>query len=331
MVAIFQRIQHAVDMALERYEHAVATARKRSGAFDNFWAAKDRYAEVMGGRLAAAIAYYGFFAAFALSLVAFSVFGFFLESHPHLQQTVTTALEKNLPSLPVESIQNNAANIAFFGVVGLLLTGLGWVDCWRTSQRAVWKLEEHPGNVIVRRLVDLGMLLALATVTALSLLLGDLLDSLFRWISGGTSSIWLTLSTGGVTLLINMMFGAALLTALPRLHIQPRRLIPPAIGVGLALSLLNWLGRAYVTHATRFYTAYAVIATAAGLLIYLYLFNQIVLWGAALAATSTRGRFIDLAAGPKPGSESQSESDPAPERPESGDSRAGGATGSPGT
>ncbi|WP_027342586.1 YihY/virulence factor BrkB family protein [Hamadaea tsunoensis] len=325
MVAIFERIQHAVDMALERYDHAVATARKRSGTFDNFWAAKERYSEVMGGRLAAAIAYYGFFAAFALSLVAFSVFGFFLESHPHLQDTVTTALEKNLPSLPVESIQNNAANIAFFGVIGLLLTGLGWVDCWRTSQRAVWKLEEHPGNVVIRRLVDLGMLIALAAVMGFSLVLGDLLDSLFRWLSGGTSSIWLTLSTGGVTVLINVMFAAALLTALPRLHIQPRRLIPPAVAVGLTLSLLNWLGRAYVTHATRFYTAYAVIATAAGLLIYLYLFNQVVLWGAALAATSTRGRFIDLAAGPKP------EADQEPEQPEQAGSPADGATGSPGT
>jgi len=91
-----------------------------------------------------------------------------------------------------------------------------------------------------------------------------------------------------------------LLTILPRIHVQPRRLIPPTIIVGVGLALLNWGGRAYVAHATRFYAAYAVVATAAGLLVYLYLYNQIVLWGTALAATSTRGRFIDLAAGPKP-------------------------------
>ena len=106
------------------------------------------------------------------------------------------------------------------------------------------------------------------------------------------------------------------LTVLPRLHVQPRRLLPPAVLVGIALSLLNLGGRAYASHATRYYAPYAVVATAGGLLVYMYLYNQIVLWGAALTATSTRGRFIDLAGG---------------SAPESGDSPAPDANESPGT
>ncbi|NUT34538.1 MAG: YihY/virulence factor BrkB family protein [Hamadaea sp.] len=306
----------------------MAVARKRSGAFDNFWAAKERYSEVLGGRLAAAIAYYGFFAAFALSLVAFSVFGFVFKSNDEVRDTVTDWLSKTLPDFPVEQLAASSTAIGVFGLVGLLFTGLGWVDAFRTSQRAMWRLEQHPGNMVVRRLVDLGMLLALMIVLAGSLAVADLLSALFRWISGGTSSIWLTAATASVTILVNIMISAALLTVLPRLHVSPARLIPPAIAVGLGLSLLNWGGRAYVTHSVRLYPAYTVIATTGVLLIYLYLFNQIVLWGSALAATSTRGRFIDLAAGPPP-----AEEEPSPEdRPEPpADSPSAGASGSPAT
>jgi membrane protein len=316
VVAFIRQIQRLGTAATERYEDAVAAARKRSGIVDNFWAAKERYSEVLGGRLAAAIAYYGFFAAFALSLVAFSIFGVVLDRFPSVKENVTDALAKNLPNFPIESIADNAGNIALVGVIGLLFTGLGWVDAWRSSQRAIWKLDQHPGNVFIRRLVDLGMLVGLALVLILSLALADLMRALFRWISNGTPSIWNTLATGAVTVLVNVIIAYALLTVLPRIHVQPRRLIPPAVLVGIGLSLLNLGGRAYVTHATRFYAAYAVIATAAGLLIYLYLFNQIVLWGAAIAATSNRGRFIDLAAGPAP---------------ESGDSPSPDTTGHPET
>jgi membrane protein len=297
-MAFIRQIQRLGTATVERYEDAVAAARKRSQAFENLWAANERYSDVVGGRLAAAIAYYAFFAAFALSLIAFSVFGFVLNRFPELRETVTQALERTLPNFPVSSIEANAGNVAFFGAIGLLLTGLGWIDAWRSSQRAMWKLDEHPGNVIVRRLVDLVLLLGLALVVALSLAVFDLLTALFGWISHGRPSIWLTPATGAVTILINIVIASALLTVLPRIHVQSRRLIPPAVLVGLGLSLLNWGGRLYVAHATRFYAAYAVVATAAGLLVYLYLFNQIVLWGAALMATSHRGRFTDLAGGP---------------------------------
>jgi uncharacterized BrkB/YihY/UPF0761 family membrane protein len=41
-------------------------------------------------------------------------------------------------------------------------------------------------------------------------------------------------------------------------------------------------------------------ATAAGLLVYLYVFHQLLLLGAAWAATADHGRVVDLAAGSPP-------------------------------
>ena len=43
-----------------------------------------RYDEVHGGRLAAAIAYYGFFAVFALLLIGYSIFGILLTNNAEL-------------------------------------------------------------------------------------------------------------------------------------------------------------------------------------------------------------------------------------------------------
>ncbi|MBB5870435.1 membrane protein [Allocatelliglobosispora scoriae] len=274
----------------------MALLRKHSRLFDHFWQAKERYSEVLGARLAAAIAYYGFFAAFALSLIAFGVL---IRAVPSIESTLIDFLTEHFPELPFKSFQASTTSLTIFGGIGLILAGLGWVDAWRSSQREIWQLEQHPGNIFIRRIVDLGMLLGLAIVTGVSLVLGDLLTSLFDWISGGAKSIWLTAATSGTTILVNVAFAAALLTVLPRLHISPKRLLPAAVLVGLGISAINWVGRFYVGRTTA-NPAYAVVATAAGLLVYLYLYNQLVLFGAAIAATSTAGRFVDLAAGPQP-------------------------------
>jgi membrane protein len=151
----------------------------------------------------------------------------------------------------------------------------------------------------VRRLVDLGMLVGLGLIIGISAALGDTLASLFKWIANGTPSIYLSISTGAVVVLVNVAFAAGLLTVLPRLHISPRRLMPAALLVGAGISALNWLGRIYVGRVSS-NPAYAAVAAVAGLLVYLYLYNQLVLFGAAIAATSQQGRFVDLGAGPQP-------------------------------
>ena len=65
--------------------------------------------------------------------------------------------------------------------------------------------------------------------------------------------------------------------------------------VGLGLTLLTSVGRVYVTH-TAHNPAYRVVGAAAGLLVFLYLFSQLLLFGAALGATG-RGPVRDAATG----------------------------------
>jgi membrane protein len=285
---------------------ALATARDRSGAFDHFWRARERYAEVLSGRLAAAIAYYGFFAIFALGLVLASVLGFLLEHNLNLQGTVNTFLRQHLTIVSPSSIdeaqrqfQSRRGVFAAIGLVGLTLTGIGWIEAIRSSQRLIWGVEQQPGNLIIRRLVDLAVLVGLILLIGLSVAATDTIESLIEWLAGSGDSPLLTASTWLFVVVVNVVLATALLAAVPRLRMPPRRLLPAVAVVALGITLLNSIGRYYVFRAAG-NPAYRVVASTIAVLVYLYLFNQLLLFGAAVAATSGHGSVVDLAAGPPP-------------------------------
>jgi membrane protein len=81
------------------------SARERSPAFDHYWRAKDRYFEVLGGRLSAAIAYYGFFAVFALAMVVYSVLINVVSARPSTVSDVDAFLRQYFTTLNVDALK----------------------------------------------------------------------------------------------------------------------------------------------------------------------------------------------------------------------------------
>src|SRR5215475_9229727 len=140
----------------KRWDASIAWSRRHSKIFDHAWRARERYGLVLGGRLAAAIAYYGFFAVFALALVAYSIVGYVLANSPAAVDAVNRFLQQNVPFLDAEQIADARNTVAVLGLIGLVLTGVGWIEAMRSSQRAIWGLEQQPGGFLIRRLVDLG-------------------------------------------------------------------------------------------------------------------------------------------------------------------------------
>jgi len=272
-----------------RYERTVTHARERSELMDHAFRAKDRYVEAFGGRLAAAIAYYGFFATFAFGVVAYSVLGFLVDYHVDLRNTVNDFLEDNLPVMSADEISNGRGATGIFGLVGLVLTGVAWVEALRSSQRRIWELEQAPGNVFLRRAIDLVVLLGMAILLGGSFALALGIEHLLGGFPLARQVGWL------LTIGVDLVLVVALMVALPRLRISPRRLLPPAVAVAVGIFLLNTLGRIYIDRVQG-NPAYTVVATAAGLLVYLYLFHQLLLVGAAWAATSRHGRVVDISA-----------------------------------
>ena len=281
-----------------RYEATVARTRRRSPLFDHFWRAKERYNEVLGGRLSAAIAYYGFFAVFALGLVAYAVTIKVFSSNSTLVTDLDAFLAQYFTTLNTDALKEQADNIQTIGLISLVLAGVGWVDAWRSSLRAVWRLDQHPGNFLVLRLVDLGTLIVFALMMGISLGVADGLEQLFKVISHEkTGTLWFNAGVQALAFTINLVIAVGLMTVLPRMHMSWRRLLPSILVISVGLTLLNVVGRSFITMRTERSPAYAIVATSVGLLVYLYLFNQIVIWAAAWAATAQNGRVFDLAWG----------------------------------
>jgi membrane protein len=284
-----------IDRAYDAAERRIMKVRRRSRYFDHFSRALLRFWEVQGGRLAAAIAYYGFFAIFALLLIGYSVFGLLLTNNVELFDIVRDFLRQNLPFLDVQAILDSGKTVGIVGIIGLTFTGIGWVEAIRSSQRLIWRLNEQPGYIGVRQALDLLVLIGILLLLALSQLAVYGLERLLHWLAGGfvLSAISLLL-----TVAVNMLLAAALLAVVPRLRMTVRRIAPPVLQVGIGITLLNTFGKSFVGLVER-NPAYGLVGSAVGVLVYLYVFSQLLLFGAAWAATSPHGRVVDLSADDK--------------------------------
>ena len=284
-----------IDRALDAAESRIMRLRFRSRYFDHLCRAVLRYMQVQGGRLAAAIAYYGFFAVFALLLIGYSVFGILLTNNTELFDIVRDFLRQNLPFLDVQAILDSGKTVGIVGIVGLTFTGIGWVEAIRSSQRLIWRLNEQPGYLGVRQALDLLVLIGILLLLALSQLAVYGLEKVLDWLAGG---LVLEIISLFLTLVVNMVLATALLAAVPRLRMTARRMAPPVLQVGVGITLLNTVGKSFVGLVQR-NPAYGLVGSAVGVLVYLYIFNQLLLFGAAWAATSPHGRVVDLAADDK--------------------------------
>ena len=287
-----------VDRAYDAVEARIMVLRHRSPYFDHLSRAVLRYLDLNGGRLAAAIAYYGFFAVFALLLIGYAIFGIVINNSSDLSEIVSEFLGQNLPFIDLQQVLSSGRTIGVVGLVGLVFTGIAWIESIRSSQRLIWQIEEHPGYIGLRQVVDLLVMVGVLLLISLSVLAVSGLERLLTWLFDGHVSWLLTTVNWMLMVGINMVLAAALLAAVPRLRMTPRRIFPAVLLVGIGYTLLNTVGRSFVGLVER-NPAYGLVASAVGLLVYLYVFNQLLLFGAAWAATSPHGRVVDLSADDK--------------------------------
>jgi membrane protein len=274
--------------------------RRRVGWLDHLVRAGVRYDQADGGRLAAAVTYYSFFAVFSLGLLAFAVFGFVLDD-PAVQRPVERYVAENLPHVDVQTLLNARNTAGVIAFVGLPVTGWFWADVLRSSIRRIWRLPEYPGRLVTRVLIDLLVLTGLGVLLAASVSVAYLTTAVAGRLvdvthTDATVSRWL-LATVGLLLGVgvNMVVAAGMLTGLPRVRIPVRRLWRPALLVAVGLELLKTLGALYVRR-TEANPAYHLVAASVGLLVFINAVNQLVLFAAALTATGTGDRRAGLTA-----------------------------------
>ena len=169
--------------------------------------AAKRFSERLGSQFAAAITYFSFLALVPILMVAFSVAGFVLSSHPDLLQQLQDQVAKQIPgdlSSTISKALDQAVKARFtVGIIGLVIalySGIGWMGNVRQAVQAQWRPDfdddqEIANESFVKTLFKnlwmlVGLGLALVISLALSAIGNALADKILGWV-GLTDVSWL--------------------------------------------------------------------------------------------------------------------------------------------
>ena len=272
-----------------------ASARQRLPFLDHLIRMYGRYQADGGERLAAGVTFYWFLSLFPILLLAISVLGFaYGDDAP---QKVTDALQGYLPQQLVETIgdtlEDAKGKAGVLGLLGLLLSGLGWIDALREAIRSVWHQNIKAGNFLTRKLVDIVVLVGLFATIASSVVItgattaatGGVLSFLGVEETTGaklfTQALAYVLSGMADTVLFLYMF-----TRLPKVKHPLMKVLRSALFGAVCFQLVKFAGAYYVARTTtKGEATYGTFAVVVGLLLFLNLISRLILLTAAFAVT----------------------------------------------
>jgi membrane protein len=282
------------------------------------WRAWDRYGKLRGNVLAGGIGYAGFFSLIPALFVGFTVFGLVLGNNADLQARLVDAVNSGLgtPIIKTSPTADGIVEISaltggteltiagVIGLVGLLLTGLGWLDAIREGIRAMFGQPVWEGNAVVTKLRDVAVLATLGVTVLFSaiagLAVGSVADTVLEWV-GLDSSVLGKAVLGAASVLVLLVVDTAVFLVLFRLlagvRLPRHDLIDAALFGGVGLGVLKLLANLLLSSAqnNRFLAAFAVVVVP---LVWLNLVSRVTLvaasWGATVAMD--RGHLVD--AGP---------------------------------
>jgi membrane protein len=254
--------------------------------------------------LAAALTYYGVLAIFPMLIVIVSVLGL-------LGKSVTQSLINNLGAVApgaartiftnaIQNIQSHqgAAGIAFIvGLVVALWSASGYIAAFMRASNVIWDVPE--GRPIYKTLpIRLGVTLltvVLLTVSAAAVVLtGSLASKVGGVIGLGSTAvtIW-DIAKWPVMLVIVAFILAILYYAGPNVRQPGFAWVSP----GSLLAVVLWvvasaLFALYVSEFSSYNKTYGALASVIVFLVWLWITNVVILFGAELNAETERGRQI---------------------------------------
>ena len=281
---------------IDTVQSGVTTIRERRPFVDHFIRAFGRYQSDAGDRLAASVTYFGFLSFFPIVALAFSVAGFVVDAYPDAQRQLATQINSFLPGLAdkldVTTIGQAKVATGVVGLVGLLIAGLGWIDALREAIRAMWHHNVQAGNVVMKKLVDIGVLAGLGLTLLASLAVTGVSSAAMSWFldlvgleNNAVARIGLRAIAIGLAVLVDLAVFIFLFTRLPRLATPLRRVFKGALLGAVGLEILKVVGSLLVSRTTN-NPVYGAFAVVVGLLIWINLVSRFVLFTAAWTVTA---------------------------------------------
>jgi membrane protein len=276
-------------------KNALPRARARWGFLDHLVRMYGRYQADGGDRLAAAVTFYWFLSLFPILLLAISLLGYvYGDTAP---QKVTGALSGYLPGNLVETIGKTLVSAkgkaGVLGLVGLLLSGLGWIDGLREAIRSIWHQNITAGNFLTRKLVDILVLFGLFATIGASVVITGATTAATDWVVNLLGLSHTTAASVFTQLLAYLLSGVAdtllfvyMFTRLPKISQPIRKVLKAAVFGAVGFEILKFVGAFYVARTTsKGQATYGTFAVVVGLLLFLNLVSRLILLTAAFAVT----------------------------------------------
>lgn len=278
----------------------IRAARARWPWFDRAVRAYRRNNEVFGSQLAASITYYGFLSFFPLLALAFAVVGYISGAYPDAQDAVTQAVQDSFPSLigsapgqiNIQDVIDAKAGAGVIGLVGLFYAGLGWLDALRAALRRVFGTSDVPLDFVKKKAVDVIVLIGLGLSLLASLVVTTLATAVTRQVLGVASLddklvavALLKVLSVVLALLADTALFAILLSRLSGAHQTWRQVRSAALLGAVGFELLKLAGTFLIVRTTQ-NPVYATFGVVAGLLIWINLVSQLLMFVAAWGATA---------------------------------------------
>ena len=260
-----------------------------------------------GNLYAAAITYFSFLALFPLLLLVVAITGFVLHAHPAAQQSLLDHVTKSVPGSfgttlrsAIHTAIKARTGVGIIGLVGVLLTGLGWVGNLRAAIDGVWGCPPAKRNSVKAKLADLMILAGLGLAILLSLgltVVGTALSSKIL------SALDLTHVAGAGTVLtiLGLLLAVAgdvgilwwLFVRLPQVDVPHRIGLRGALIGAVGLEILKVLGTYTIAASAHSPTA-GPFAGLLAVLIWIQLVARFLLYCASWTAVVTDERTLVL-------------------------------------
>jgi membrane protein len=289
------------DRLINRVRARLVSVRDRSPVADHGVRAVDRYLEVQGTLLAAAVSYYGFLAVFPMIAVAIGVASVVSRVAPKVEDSVRRQIETAFPTIDLAALARDGITVGIIGLFILAYAGVRWIGSLRRSVSLMWNMAPRSIgflNGLIRDAVALvllgGCLLASGVFSVVAQIATDAVS---RWfgLGGRPNTVLVQVVVLAVSLLADFLVGWVLFRSLPNRVTSERENLESAaifaVGFQVLVQLVGViLGRAGSS------VIYGTFAATVGVLVWISYVSKLILFISAWAATRARVGDDDLSA-----------------------------------
>ena len=255
-----------------------------------------------GTLYAGAITYFSFLALFPLILLAVAITGFVLHAHPAAQADLFDRISANVPGdfgktlrSSIQTAINARTGVGIVGLLGVLVTGLGWIGHLRAAIEAMWDHPRAKSSFVKAKANDLLVLVGLGFGLVLSLGLTAVGTSLTGKVlrgldlsDTGALHIGVKVLGIGIALLGDVGIFWWLLVRLPGVDVPRRSAVRGALLAAVGFEVLKVLGTFTIAHTANSPTA-GPFAGVIAILVWIQLVARYVLFCVAWTATDLPG------------------------------------------